>query len=165
MIGGAKRDRADRYRIAGLPEKYSAAADDKIRTDGAQFRAGGEAADAGVEAGSDHQMIVVTEQLIGIGCLQRHARRGRMGRGSIVLSQHGITESIGELNPIQANGRRGSVAKAKQRVIGGGASLRAGRITIQRLVIEDPHMGGAIDRPARRGLDLARQIDITNAVG
>jgi hypothetical protein len=110
-------------------------------------------------------MIVVTEQLIGIGCLQRHARRGRMGRGSIVLSQHGITESIGELNPIQAKCRRGSVAKAKQRVIGGVASLRAGRITIQRLVIEDPHMGGAFDRPVRRGLDLARQIDIPNAVG
>ena len=51
LIGGAQRDRADRYRIAGLSEKYAAAADDKVRADGAEFGAGREVGDAGVEAG------------------------------------------------------------------------------------------------------------------
>ena len=89
LVGGAQRDRADRDGIAGLAEKYSAAADDKVRTDGAELGAGREVGDAGIETGADHEMIVVAEQLVGIGRLQRHARRGRMGRGSVALAQHG----------------------------------------------------------------------------
>ena len=37
LVDGAERDRADRYRIAGLAEKNAAAADDIVRTDGAEF--------------------------------------------------------------------------------------------------------------------------------
>src|ERR1700688_2258093 len=85
LIGGAKCDRADRNGIAGLAQKYSAAADDKIRTDSAELSSGPKMRDAGVEAGPDREMIVVAEQLIGIGCLQRHAGRGRMGRRSVAF--------------------------------------------------------------------------------
>src|SRR3984893_2822989 len=42
LIGGAKLDRTDRHRIAGLPQKYSAAVDDEVRTYRAQFGAGRE---------------------------------------------------------------------------------------------------------------------------
>jgi len=69
LIGGAKRDRADRYGIAGLPEEYAAAADDVVCADRAQFGSRREAGHTGIEAGSDHKMIVVPEQLIVVGCL------------------------------------------------------------------------------------------------
>ena len=109
-------------------------------------------------------MIVVAEELIGIGGLQRHARRGRMRGGSVELSQHRArAEGIGELDPIQAIRRRAPVAKTKQHRVGG-ARLGPGRIGIQHVLIKNPHMGRSFDGPARRGLDFACQIDIADAV-
>src|SRR5438552_10155599 len=66
-VGGAKSDRTNRNRSAGWPEKYAAAADDEVWTDCAQFCAGPETGDAGIETGADHELIVVPEQLVGIG--------------------------------------------------------------------------------------------------
>ena len=85
----------------GLSEKCSATADDKVRTDRAQFRADREVGNAGIETASEHELIAVTEQPIGVRRLQRDARRGRAGGRSIILSQHctGI-EWIGELRSI-----------------------------------------------------------------
>jgi hypothetical protein len=40
LIGGTKRDRTDRNRIAGLAEENSTAADYKVWTDRAEFGAG-----------------------------------------------------------------------------------------------------------------------------
>src|SRR5258706_12998930 len=71
LVGGAQRDRPDRHGIAGLPEKDSASADDVVRADGAEFSARPEARHAVIEAGSDHEMVVVPEQLIVVGSLQR----------------------------------------------------------------------------------------------
>ena len=89
LVGGAQRDRADRHRIAGLSEKDSAAADDVVRADRAEFGARREPGHAGIEAGSDHEVIVVPEQLIGVGRLQGEARRRRTGRRPIDLAQDG----------------------------------------------------------------------------
>ena len=166
LIGGAKRDRADRNRIAGWSEKYPAAAHDKVRTDGAEFRAGRELGDAVIEAGADHETIVVSEQLVGVGRLQRHARSSSSASwfDRFSPSTAAVIERIGELGPVQAVGGRTVVAKAKQRRIGG-ARLGAGRIAVQRVVIEDPHMRVAFDGPGRRGLDLAGQIDVADAIG
>ena len=109
-------------------------------------------------------MVVVPEQLIGVGGLQRHARRRRARRRSVDLSQCGTgIEGIGELGPIQAVCRRAAVAKAKQCRIGV-AGLGPGRVAVLGLLIEDPHMGDTVDRPGRRDLDLAGQIDIADAV-
>jgi len=164
LIGGAERDRADRNRVAGLAEKYSAAADDIVRADSAEFGARLEAGHAVIETGSDHEMIVVAEQMIGIGRLQRQARRCRMRRGSIVFSQYGIgIEGIGELSPIQAVCRCDAIAITKQRRICG-TGLGAGRIAILGILIENPDMSDAFDGPGRRDLDLTGQIDIAHAI-
>ena len=104
------------------------------------------------------------KQLIGIRRLQRDARRGRAGGCSINLAQYctGI-EGIGELRAIKTICRRNAVAEAKQGRIGG-AWLRARPVGIQRVLAEYPHMRRAFDRPDRRGLDLAGQVEIANAV-
>ena len=164
MIGGTKRDRAYRNRIAGLTEKYSAPANDVVRADCAEFRAGREVGHTGIETGADHEVIVVPEQLVGIGCLQRDAARCRMSRRSIVLSQHRVRiEGIGKLNSVQAVCRVDAVTKTKQRRIGV-AGLRSRWVAILHLLIEDPHMGDTFDRPGRCDLDLPGQIEIANAV-
>ena len=115
-VGGAKRDRADRNRIAGWSEKDAAAVDDVVRADRAQFGAGPEAGDAGVETGADHELVVVPEQLVGVGGLQGCPRRGRTGRGPIDLPQHGVVgEGICELDAVKAICRHVVVVEAKQR--------------------------------------------------
>ena len=120
LVGGAKRDRADRNRIAGWPEEYAAAADDVVWTDRAQFGAGPEAGDAGVETGADHEVVVVPEQLVGVGCLQGRPGRRRTGRRPVDLPEHRVGgEGIGKLDAVEAVCRRGVVVEAKQRRIGG----------------------------------------------
>src|SRR5207249_6803354 len=101
LICGAQRDRADRYRAAGLSEEYSASADDEVWSDRPQFCAGRKAANAGVETAAEHELVIMTEQLIGVGGLHRDPRRRRAGGRSIILSQHGIgIEGIDELGSI-----------------------------------------------------------------
>ena len=86
LIDGAQRDRADRDGIAGLAEKDAAAADDVVRTDGAEFGTCREICDAGGKAPADGETVVMAEQLIGIGRLQLHARGSRLRRGAVVLA-------------------------------------------------------------------------------
>ena len=87
-----------------------------------------------------------------------------MRRRSVDLAECGSgIERVGELGPVQAVGRRAAVAEAKQRRIGR-AGLSAGRIAVQNLLVENPDMRDAVDRPGRCDLDLARQIDIADPV-
>ncbi len=76
LVGGSQRNRADGDGIAGLAEKDAAATDDKVRADRAQLGACGKMRHAGIEAGADHETIVMPEQLVAVGRLQRHACRG-----------------------------------------------------------------------------------------
>src|SRR5205807_6117880 len=107
--------RTDRNRSAGRAEEYAAAADDIVWTDRTQFGAGPEAGDAGVDAGADHELVVVPEQLVGIGGLQGCTGRDRTGCCPVDLPQHGVGwEGVCELDSIEAICRRGVVVEAKQ---------------------------------------------------
>jgi len=84
-----------------LSKEYSASADDEVWTNRAQFCAGREAANAGVETAAEHELVIMTEQLIGVGGLQGDPRRRRAGGRSIILSQYCVwIEGIGELGSI-----------------------------------------------------------------
>ena len=114
LIGGAERDRTDRYGFAGLSEEYAATGDDIVRADGAQFGAGRETGNAGIEASADRKAVIVAEQLIVVCRLQGHSRSRRARCRSINLSQHSPGgERIGELDAVQAIGWCSVVAKAQ----------------------------------------------------
>src|SRR5438105_4788884 len=134
----------------GSEIRNAAAADDEIRADGAEFGARPEAGHAVIEAGSDHEMVVVSEQLIVVGGLQRKTACRRPGRRPVDLAKNSCgVEGIGELGPAQAIRRRRVIAEAKQGRVGC-AWPGAGRIGVDRLLVEDPHMGRAFDRPGWR---------------
>src|SRR5207247_2321341 len=77
LIRGPQSDWSDGCGSAGWPEEYAAAADHKVRPDRAEFGARRIMRHAGIEAGSNDELIVVPEQFVVIGRLQRGAGRGR----------------------------------------------------------------------------------------
>src|SRR4051812_33592672 len=163
LIGGAERDRTERHWIARSPEKYAASANNEICADGTEFGARRKVCDAGIERRSEHELVIVPEQLVGVSRLQRYPRGGRAGCRPVDLSQYRTgVKRVSELNAVQAVSRHNIVAEAKQRRVG--TRLSAGRIGIHRSLLKTPDMRRAFDRPARRGLDLPRQIEVADAV-
>jgi hypothetical protein len=86
-----------------LTEKDAAAGDDVVRTDSAELGARREARDAGIKTPADGEMVVMAEDLIGVGRLQLHARGRRLRLGAVVLAEHRTgRKGVAELNAIQA---------------------------------------------------------------
>ena len=123
--------------------------------------------DAAVERRTGGKAIVQAKNLVGVGGLQCRAERVRGGKGAVVFANN---RRRGEgarrqLLTIQAVGRRAIPVAKYGRVISTWSYVIRTRISVRRVLAEGAVVGIGVDRPGRRHVKPAGQVQIANLVG
>src|SRR5262249_31191869 len=80
---GAEADIARGMDDLSRPRHSRVGTDEEIGIDKAKLAVGSKPDLAAVDAGADHEVVVVTEHLVVVECLQRGTRRQRFGEGAV----------------------------------------------------------------------------------
>ena len=168
-VGRAERDRAVGHRVARRSEIDAVAGDDIIGLDDSELRGRAEIRDAIVEARADDEMIIVAEQLVGVGPLQGRAGARRLRVRVVDLAEgragRKVIDELLSVEPVGGSDRVVEAEEPGRAALGRVARLHIGRIAVLRRLIETAHVRVALQAPGRRDVHIGGDVDVAHLVG